>query len=50
MALIGFYGKDEKHAKGFGEWLFCSERKEKESENEKLSYLGSKLNFIINFM
>ena len=45
-----FLGKDEKHAKGLGEWLFCSERKEKESGNEKLSYLGSKLNFIINFM
>ena len=50
VALIGFYGKDEKQAKGLGELRFCSERKEKESRNEELSFLGSKLNFIIHFM
>ena len=50
VVLCGFHGKDEKHAKGLGECFFCSERKQKESRNEKLSYLGSKLNFIIHFM
>ena len=50
VTLIGFHGKDEKHAKGLDEWVFCSERKEKEYRNEELSYLGSKLNFIIHFM
>ena len=41
VVLFGFHGKDEKHTKGLGECFFCSERKEKESRNEKLSYLGS---------
>ena len=50
VALIGFHGKDEKHARGLREWRFCSERKEKEFRNEKLSYLWTKLNFIIHFM
>ena len=50
VALIGFHGKDEKHAKGLRECLFCSERKEKEFRNEKLSYLRTKLKFIIHFM
>ena len=48
--VFGFHGKDEKHAKGLGECFFCSERKEKKSRNKKLSYLGSKLSFIIHFM
>ena len=34
---VGFHGKDEKHAKGLCEWLFCSERKKKKSsETRKL--------------
>ena len=45
LPLCRFHGKDEKHAKCLREWLFCSERKEKEFRNEKLSYLRTKLNF-----
>ena len=48
---LDFMAKMKKHAKGLGEGFFFGlERKEKESRNEKLSYLGSKLNFIIYFM
>ena len=50
VVLFGFHGKDEKHVKGLGECFFCLEKKEKDSRNEKLSYLGSKLNVIIHFM
>ena len=47
---LGFMAKMKSMRKVLVNFFFCSERKEKESRNEKLSYLGSKLNFIIHFM
>ena len=47
---LGFMAKMKGMRKVFVNVFFCSERKEKESRNEKLSYLGSKRNFIIHFM
>ena len=48
--LIRFRGKDESMHNVLVNEFFCSERKEKVSRNEKLSYLRSKLDFIIQFM
>ena len=51
MVLFGFMAKMESMRKVLvNVFFFFSERKEKESRNEKVSYLGSKLNFIIHFM
>ena len=49
VALIGFHGKDEKMQKVLVNDS-CARKEKKESRNEKLSYLGSKRNYIINFM
>ena len=51
LALIGFHVKDESMQKVLVNDFFArKEKKKKKSRNEKLSYLGAKLNFITHFM
>ena len=35
VVLFGFHGKDEKHAKGLGEWFFFARKEKKNSPETK---------------